>query len=246
MHAGLHPGARRHRLHLGARHQRLLPPGADAGRLLRPRLGIPAEGGRTPRPPPACGRWTSTWTPRPKSCGPRSVPRSPRSRRWTATLARSRSPRPGGCCHTCPAVGPGGRPGRAGHHRPGVRHRAGQATAGGHRGVDHSVDRRVRHRGAEAAVSAADLPRRDDLVPAVLRAGRRFGPGRADHEGDPGRRRLAHHRPKDLDHCRAVLAVGRATGQDGPVGAETQRHHLLPAGHEKRRRRGQAAARAHG
>ncbi len=58
------------------------------------------------------------------------------------------------------------------------------------------------------------LPRRDVLVPAVLRAGRRFGPGRADHQGDPGRRRLAHHRAEDLDHCRAVRAVGCAAGQN--------------------------------
>lgn len=35
-------------------------------------------------------------------------------------------------------------------------------------------------------------------------------------------------------------------GADGPVGAQAQRHHLLPAGHEKRRRTSEAAARAHG
>ena len=36
------------------------------------------------------------------------------------------------------------------------------------------------------------------------------------HQGHPGRRRLAHHRPEDLDHRRAVLAVGRAAGH-GPT-----------------------------
>ena len=44
--AGLHSGARRDRVHLGTRHQRLLPPRADAGRLLRPQLAVPAKSGR--------------------------------------------------------------------------------------------------------------------------------------------------------------------------------------------------------
>ena len=91
----------------------------------------------------------------------------------------------------------------------------------GHRGVDHPVHRRVRHRRAEAAVPAAHLPRRDDLVPTVFRAGRRFRPGRPDHQGHQGRRRLADHRPEDLDHRRAVLAVGRAAGPDGPERAQS-------------------------
>ncbi len=38
MRPGLHPGARRDRLHLGARHQRVLPPRADAGGQLRPQI----------------------------------------------------------------------------------------------------------------------------------------------------------------------------------------------------------------
>ena len=66
------------------------------------------------------------------------------------------------------AVGTGVRPRRADHHRPGVRQRPGEAPADGHRGVDHPVDRRVRHRRAAAAVPAADVPRRNDLVPAVF------------------------------------------------------------------------------
>ena len=72
-----------------------------------------------------------------------------------------------------------------------------------------------------AALPAADVPRRDDLVPAVLRAGRGFRPGQPDHQGHQGRRRLAHHRPEDLDHRRAVLAVGRAAGPHQPERSET-------------------------
>ena len=124
-----------------------------------------------------------------------------------ATQGRDRRGRLGAAV-PAQAVGPGLQPGRADHHRPGVHRRAGQAAAGRHRGVDHPVDRRVRDRGAKATVPAADLPRRNDLVPAVLRAGRRIGPGRADHQGDPGRRRLAHHRAEDLDHRRAVSRNG--------------------------------------
>ena len=52
LHAGLHPGARRHRLHLGARHQRLLPPRAGAGGVLRPRRATTRSGSSTPRPAP--------------------------------------------------------------------------------------------------------------------------------------------------------------------------------------------------
>ena len=86
----------------------------------------------------------------------------------------------------------------------------------GDRGMDHPVDRRVRHRRTEAAVPASDLPRRNDLVPTVLRAGRGFGPGRPDHQGHQGRGWLAHHRSEDLDHRRAVLAMGRVAGA-GPT-----------------------------
>ena len=127
------------------------------------------------------------------------------------------------------AVGPRVEPGRADHHRPGVHQRPGPASRDGHRGVADSVGRRVRHRGAEGAVPAADVPRRNDLVPAVFRARRRFGPGQPDHQGDQGRRRLADHRPEDLDHRRAGIALGHAAGADGPERAETQRDHLLPA-----------------
>ena len=104
---------------------------------------------------------------------------------------------------------------------------AGASAADGHRGVADPVDRRVRHRRPEAAVPAAHLPRRDDLVPAVLRSRGRIGSGQPDHQGHQGRRRLAHHRPEDLDHRRPVLPVGSPAGADGSERAETQRHHLF-------------------
>ncbi len=141
------------------------------------------------------------------------------------------------------AVGSGRDPGGADHHLPGVQHRTGQAAGDGHRRLADPVDRGLRDRRAEATVPASHLPRRNDLVPAVFRAGRRFGPGQPDHQGHQGRRRLAHHRAEDLDHRRTVLPVGRTAGKNGPKRSETQWHHLLPARHEAARRRGQAASR---
>ncbi len=124
----------------------------------------------------------------------------------------------------------------------GIRGRAGQATRDGHRRLDHPVDRRLRHRRAAAAFPAADVPRRDDLVPVVLRTRRRLGPGQPVDQGHQGRRRLAHHRAEDLDLGRAVLTVGRAAGPHRPVGTQTRRHHLLLAGHGQRRGRRPATA----
>ena len=73
---GLHPGARRHRVHLGARHQCLLPPRAGAGGMLRPRRRLSAAGGRHRHRTPECARWTSTSTPTPRSCARRSARKS--------------------------------------------------------------------------------------------------------------------------------------------------------------------------
>src|SRR6185295_134748 len=95
----------------------------------------------------------------------------------------------------------------------------------GHRSVADTVGRRIRHGGAEAAVPAADVPRRDDLVPADFRAGFGFGLGEPHHQGHQGRWWLAYHRPEDLDHRRTGVAVGHAAGPHGPERTETQRHH---------------------
>ena len=41
------------------------------------------------------------------------------------------------------------------------------------------------------------------------------------HEGDQGRRWLAHHRPEDLDHRRTVFAVGRLLARTDPSAPNT-------------------------
>ena len=57
--------------------------------------------------------------------------------------------------------------------------------------------------GAARALRAAGAARRGDLVPVVLRAGRRLRPRGAAHARGARRRRLDHQRPEDLDLRRA-------------------------------------------
>ncbi len=104
---GLHPGARRYRLHLGARHQRLLPPCSRACGLLRPRRRLPAAGRRhrdQHRHAQARHRSGS----RHREAARRD---SRRGRRTQGDSARAsatpRSPRAAGCSRTCPSRGAG-------------------------------------------------------------------------------------------------------------------------------------------
>ena len=63
--------------------------------------------------------------------------------------------------------------------------------------------------GPAGPVPAAHAARRVPVVPAVQRAGGRLGPGRADHPGGAGRRRLAADRAEDLD----LAGQGRRRGR---------------------------------
>ena len=58
------------------------------------------------------------------------------------------------------------------------------------------------HRRAEAALPAPDRPLRGDLVPALLRAGRRLRPRRAGHPGRARRRHLGGQRAEGVDEPR--------------------------------------------
>ena len=65
-----------------------------------------------------------------------------------------------------------------------------------------------RQRGTAAAVPARNDQRHRALVPGLHRAGRGFGPGLADHDRDPRRRRVRHPRAQDLDEllrCRRLV-----------------------------------------
>ena len=144
--AGLHPGARWHRLHLGARHQRLLPARDRARGVLRPCCRLPAAGGRRRdhdrhavdrhRPRPR-HREAPRRDPRGSGCAEGDPARGAHDRDRRGRL---------GAAAPAQAVGPGGHADRADHHRAGVRDGPGEAARDGHRRVDHPVDRRLRHR----------------------------------------------------------------------------------------------------
>ncbi len=154
---GLHPGARRHRLHLGARHQRLLPARHRAGRLLRPGGRLPAAGGRhrddhrdavdRHRPRPR-HREAARRDPRGSGCAEGDSERGAHHGDRRGRL---------GAAAPAQAVGPGVRADRADHHRPGVLDRPGEAAADGHRRLDHPVDRGVT---APTSSSSASCRRR--------------------------------------------------------------------------------------
>ena len=111
------------------------------------------------------------------------------------------------------------------HHRP------------RHVRADHDG---VRRRGAEAQISAAAGLRREDLVPAVLRAGRRLRRRRPAHPRGEERRRLDHQRPEDLDLGRALFRLRHPAHPHRSERAQAQGpHHVLP-GHEEPGRRGAA------
>ena len=76
--------------------------------------------------------------------------------------------------------------------------------------------------GTAAALAAAAVDRRGNLVPAIQRAGRGLGPGRPGHPGgaQPGRRQLAGQRPESLDVLGARGQAGAAGGPERPRPAE--------------------------
>ena len=110
--------------------------------------------------------------------------------------------------------------GRCGRARPGRRGRRGAGRAGPHR---------ARQRAAQGTVHQAHRHRRNHLVPAVQRAGRGLGPGRADHPGRAGRRRVAG------DRAEGLVDRSRDRGLRAPAGphrcqcAQAPGHHLLRA-----------------
>jgi hypothetical protein len=130
---------------------------------------------------------------------------------------------------------PSPRPSRAGDPRtnqrgsprPGRRRRRGPGRACAHR---------ARHRRPQGTVHQANRHRRDHLVPAVQRAGRGVGPGRADHPGRGGRGRVARHGAEGLVDRSGDRGLRAAAGPHRRQRAQTPRHHLLrpadaPAGY---------------
>ena len=105
--------------------------------------------------------------------------------------------------------------------------------------VQHEHDRpdadRLRQRRAEAPLPAAHRAHGGLVLPGLLGAGCRLGPGGAAHQRRPRRRPLRRQRPEALDldraPCRLVLpARAHRSGSEEAAG-----HHLPADGHEARR-----------
>ena len=134
-----------------------------------------------------------------------------------------------------------GRPGRAGdagtgrrgRARPGRRGRRGPGRAGAHR---------ARHRCAPGTLRQAYGHWRDHLVSAVQRASCGLGPGRADHPGRGGRRRVAGDGAEGLVDRSRDRGLRAAAGPHRCQRAQAPRHHLLRAADAPAGGRGAPAA----
>ena len=233
---GLHPGARRHRLHLGAR---------------RPPLPAPGDGH-----PPALGgaeAWHGRVVERASGGARRSMPSSCRAEaealpRRGPGLPRRRSDATTGT-ERAPASPTRGLPRAQLARRRGVatpapieqlvidEEFAGRTSAGRHLRSAPGCCRRSSPTAARAAgaVDAADAARRAQLVPDVQRAGRRLATSLARHQGGAGRRRLVAHRPEGVDDDGPHRRLGHLPGPHQPGRAEARRHHVLPRRHDARR-----------
>ena len=78
----------------------------------------------------------------------------------------------------------------------------------------------------------ADRQPRHLVVPGLLRAGGRFGPGVAAHHRGPRRRLLRHQRPEDVDHAGPVRGLDLPARPHRPERAQAAGGHLVPAGRD--------------
>ncbi len=102
--------------------------------------------------------------------------------------------------------------------------------------------RRVGHRGAEAALPAAAVHRRGDLVPALQRAGRGLRLRRPVVPRREGRRRVDRQRPEGVDDARPHRQVGPARRAHRPRRAQARGLTSFVVDMQAPGRRGPAAA----
>ena len=106
-------------------------------------------------------------------------------------------------------------------------------------------DHRPRNRGAEEGAPRCDPLDRRDLVPGLLRAGRRLRSRRRPHEREPGRRPLRRQRPEGVVVVRAHRRLVHPRHAERSRLAEPRGPDLPDRGHALARRRGAAAAPDH-
>ena len=102
--------------------------------------------------------------------------------------------------------------------------------------ADHPVGG---HRGTASPIRAPVAAGRGAVLPAVLRAGGRVGPGRPGHPGRARRRPVGHQRAEGVELRRPVLRVGRAHRPHRPQHPQARRDDGLH-GADGRPRRGGA------
>ncbi len=242
---GLHPGARWHRLHVGAR----CAPVSEARDGDAPALPGATHGRTGSR---VGSRRGSTRAER------RAATRSRRHPARRARLPRAalrhrevRLERHHGRCGVprallARAVGSRCGPRRATRHRRGVRRGPRAPTTPPGRCVGAAHDHRPWHARAAGTMGRSHPAGRDPLVSDVQRARRRQRPGLAHHACRPGRRRLGPHRAEGLDDDGAPGGLGHLPGAHRPARREARGHHVLPGRHGLGGARHPPAARAHG
>ena len=229
---GLHPGARRHRLHVGARR----PPVPEAGHR-----DSSARRGRPDRVAPralSSSRAAEPDARSPSTCRPRPSRSAttirafldeltdPRQERVARAARRRRLPR----AALAQAVGTRRERGRAARDRRGAAsaRTCAAITCRSARGCCRRSSNTAPHDQQQRWIPS-DAARRDHVVPAVQRAGRGQRPRVADDEGEPGRRRLAAHRSEGVDHDGEGVRLGHLPGAHRPDRAEARGHQRASA-----------------
>ncbi len=233
---GLRADAGRDRLHLGARRSRL-PAARDvvaaahrcARRVAHPCRArgddaAPAAGSR-----PTCRR-------KPKRCAPSSAHSSRRCEELDAAEQRARLVAEGYITPSWPR--PWGRDAGALElldDRGGVPRREGRASRDHGRRLGAAEPHRPRHRGAASPLDPPDAARRDPVVPAVQRTGRRLRSGLALDARDARRRRVGAQRAEGVDVGREGSRLGDLPGPHRSRQAQARRDLVLHGRHDVRR-----------
>ena len=228
---GLRPGARRHRLHVGARR----PPVPQAGHGDAPPPAVrPAAGRRAVAEAVIAGDRRALAVDLPPEAEPvrertlAFVEPSSRARpksEWTGVLADSGYLVP----HWPKPWGLDADPVEQLVIDEELRRRARPAAASADRRLGAADDHQPRHARAAGAVGPGLAAGRDPLVPDVQRARRRQRPGQPHDPGGAGRRRVEHHRAEGVDHDGPRGRLGDLPGPDRSRRPSARRHRVLPA-----------------
>ena len=238
--AGLHPGARRHRLHLRARRPPLPAPGhRDAPLLGGPPTCAAVAGTPAPRPAPAAA-WPLDLEGRderpcrdPRTSSPRSAALPEAEQRAALVEAGYLDPALAGAARArdADAVEPA-RDRRGARARPGSRAPTSRSAAGRRRRSSPTAPPSSRSASCARRCSARSPGASSSASPAPAPTWPRCARSGATRDGDG---RLAAHRPEGVDLAGPRGRLGDLPGPHRPRRARAPGHHLLPGRHEQRR-----------